>query len=207
MGAEAKVTARIDGEDRPGILQLEQDLLIFKGDGYRLKLSAQPGSVSLDGEWLCAGNARFQLGNAAAKWLDKIENPKGRIDKAGIRPGDRVCVLGKVDEAFVDELTQRLGAKPKNQLSGEFDWVVLCAETSSDLSRLEGLRPYIAAKGAVWVVYPKGVQRITQQQVLNNLRASGFVDTKVMSFSESHTALKGVLSDKHVHLREHEAAS
>lgn len=193
MGAEAKVVARIDGEDRAGILQLEQDLLIFKGDGYRLKLPAGRGLVSVDGDWLCAGKARFQLGKAAAKWLDKIENPKSRIDKTGIQPGNRVCVVGKLETHFLEELNERIGGTPKNRLSGEFDWVILAAESSSDLKRLEAIRKCLDLKGAVWVVYPKAVQPITEQQVLDSLRGSGFVDTKVMSFSGTHTALKGVI--------------
>jgi hypothetical protein len=44
--------------------------------------------------------------------------------------------------------------------------------------------------GAVWVVYPKGMAQIKENDVLAAGRAAGFVDTKVASFSATHTALK-----------------
>jgi hypothetical protein len=42
----------------------------------------------------------------------------------------------------------------------------------------------------VWVVYPKGIQAVTENDVLTAGRAAGLVDTKVCSFSSTHTALR-----------------
>jgi hypothetical protein len=46
--------------------------------------------------------------------------------------------------------------------------------------------------GPVWVVYPKGVKTITENDVIAAGRAIGMVDIKVASFSAEQTALKFV---------------
>ena len=50
----------------------------------------------------------------------------------------------------------------------------------------------LSSAGALWIVYPKGRQEITELQVLDAGRAAGLVDVKVVSFSATHTALKFV---------------
>jgi hypothetical protein len=42
----------------------------------------------------------------------------------------------------------------------------------------------------VWIIYPKGIQTITEGQVIAAGRAAGFIDVKVCGFSATHTALK-----------------
>jgi hypothetical protein len=46
------------------------------------------------------------------------------------------------------------------------------------------------------VVYPKGKQEITENDVLKAGRQAGLVDTKVALFSDTHTALKFVVPVK-----------
>jgi hypothetical protein len=43
------------------------------------------------------------------------------------------------------------------------------------------------------VVYPKGVQTIREIEVLDAGRTAGLKDTKVASFSPTHTALRFVI--------------
>jgi hypothetical protein len=54
------------------------------------------------------------------------------------------------------------------------------------------LVPSLPARGALWIVYPRGRKEITEIQVLDAGRRSGLVDIKVVSYSASHTALKFV---------------
>jgi hypothetical protein len=42
----------------------------------------------------------------------------------------------------------------------------------------------------VWIVYPKGLKSITENEVIAAGRAAGFSDVKVCAFSPTHTALK-----------------
>ena len=58
--------------------------------------------------------------------------------------------------------------------------------------RVKELAPSLSGAGALWIVYPKGKQDITELQVLDAGRAAGLVDVKVVSFSATHTALKFV---------------
>ena len=65
-----------------------------------------------------------------------------------------------------------------------------------DLDRLESLKPAIHPAGAIWIVHPKGVKEITQNDVMAATKAAGLVDTKVCAFSTTHTALKAVIPVK-----------
>ena len=47
--------------------------------------------------------------------------------------------------------------------------------------------------GALWIVYPKGVPEIREMDVLLAGREAGLKDTKVASFSATHTALRFVI--------------
>ncbi len=44
--------------------------------------------------------------------------------------------------------------------------------------------------GPVWVIYPKGVQAVRENDVRTAGLAAGLVDIKVCAFSATHTALK-----------------
>ena len=65
------------------------------------------------------------------------------------------------------------------------DLAFLAIRTKEELIELA----YIGDE-AVWVVYPKGLKTITQNDVIKAGRAAGLVDTKVCSFSATHTALR-----------------
>jgi len=67
------------------------------------------------------------------------------------------------------------------------------AEDKEALARLKSLAPFLKKSGALWVVYPKGQSRITENDVLAAGRKAGLVDVKVVSFSATHTALKFVI--------------
>jgi len=50
-------------------------------------------------------------------------------------------------------------------------------------------------KGAtgLWIVYPKGQESITENDVIAAGRKTGLKDVKVVGFSRTHTALKFVV--------------
>src|SRR5271166_858538 len=73
------------------------------------------------------------------------------------------------------------------------DLIFWGANKTADLARVERLIPSLVRNGALWVVYPKGKQEITELQVLSAGRAAGLVDVKVVSFSATQTALKFVI--------------
>ena len=51
----------------------------------------------------------------------------------------------------------------------------------------------MAPDGALWIIYPKGVQVVREIDVLMAGRKAGVKDIKVVGFSGTHTALKFVI--------------
>ena len=73
------------------------------------------------------------------------------------------------------------------------DAIFLSPESEDALKRLGPLQKRIKRNGAIWVVAPKGERHITENDVLSAGKETGFVDVKVVSFSETHTAHKFVI--------------
>lgn len=188
MGAEVECRATIEGVERQGRALLESDYVVFRGADYRLKLPLAGVPVrAVDGR-LELGRVVLHLGAHAAKWADKISNPKSLLDKLGVKSGLRVVVLGVKDPDFLAQLTV-----PGKRLKKDLDLVLLGAELPADLDRLPDVRQSLAPAGAVWIVYPKGTKIITQEDVMRATKAAGLVDVKVAAFSKTHTALKAVI--------------
>jgi hypothetical protein len=145
--------------------------------------------------------AVFVLGTDAPKWAEKIRNPRGLMEKLGVKTGMRVVVLGVEDAEFLSELSGRFGSPATGLGEADADLVFYEADRLRDLDRLGELRGAIRPAGAVWVVSPKGkaaldvpeAERVRDVDVMAVARDAGLVDTKVVSFSASRTALKLVI--------------
>jgi hypothetical protein len=136
----------------------------------------------------------FYLGRNADKWAEKIRNPRGLLDKLGVKPGMRIAVLGVEDIEFLDQLTARAGAPDKSIDAGDLDIILYEADSHDDLLWLAELRSAIKPAGAVWVVSPKGKGiEVRDVDVMAAARDVGLVDNKVASFSATHTALRLVI--------------
>ena len=170
--------------------------ILFRGD-QRLKIPIAEikSTIARDGElhlqW--AGNsATFELGEQAAKWAHAILHPKTTADKLGIKPGLTISALHLPGDATMQDARKAVAAFSDKKLLKASDMIFVGATTTSDLGGITKLIPSLAASGALWVVYPKGRQNITELQVLSAGRAAGLVDIKVVSYSPTHTALKFV---------------
>jgi hypothetical protein len=185
MGLEMKCRVDFAGESSEGKALLETSEIIFRG-AFRLKipfqgitlLEASQGKLSVQ---YAEGRAVFHIGKAAEKWAEKIRNPPSRLDKLGVKPGTRVHLIGRHDEDFRRELTQR-GAVSSAKKP---DLVFLAVKEKDQLVELA----YLTGT-PVWIIYPKGVKPITEGDVIAAGRAAGFIDVKVCGFSATHTALK-----------------
>jgi hypothetical protein len=122
------------------------------------------------------------------------DEPSSRplLDKLGVREGLRVSALGIADEAFVRSLRDR-GADVSTRRRPHTDLVFLGATRLADVARLEPLEPFLEREAAVWVVYPRGRPEIRETDVIGAGVACGFVDNKVVRFSDTHTALRFVI--------------
>ena len=115
------------------------------------------------------------------------------MEKLGVKPGYKVLVLGFQNEDFGMQLGGQGAYVKAERPEKDSDLVFLLAESQDDLEKVQQLKSYIKKDGAVWVVYPKGQPHIKEMDVIAAGRAAGLTDTKVVSFSATHTALKFVI--------------
>jgi hypothetical protein len=200
MGQEATCTLEHEGRSSEGRAFFETDEIIFRGT-FRLaiKLADIEDVFADDGvltvSW-AGKTAKFDLGRAATKWADKIANPPTVIDKLGLKARQKVALLGVDDDAFAKDIEAVTGARPLRRAGAGCDVVFLAADDRKTLTRVPALRKAIAADGAVWVIRPKGSDRISESDVMAAGREAGLYDVKVVRFSDTHTAEKFVIPKK-----------
>lgn len=196
MGNEALCAVEYDGEKAEAKVLLETEELVVRSP-FRLKIPfAEMKRVDADEkrlriEWQSHALS-LAIGRDAAKWAEKIRNPKSLVDKLGIKAGQKISIVGKLDDGFVDDLRQR-GADVSSRLRRDSNVVFFVAESRKELDRLVGMRESLAPDGALWVVRPKASSAISEREVMDAGKAAGLVDVKVARFSPTHTAEKFVI--------------
>lgn len=199
MGQEVVCTCWHGGQSCEGKLQLETDSLLFRGE-VRLRIPFVDISTvtSADGrlEVVFRGAAAsFDLGRRAEIWANAIRSPKTRIQKLGVKAGSRVLLNGEVDSDFRTELNACAAAIAPWDGAGsppDADLVFLAASVAGDLKRIAVCQPAVSRGAALWIVFPKGRSEIREVEVIQAGRSAGLTDTKVVRFSDTHTALRFV---------------
>jgi hypothetical protein len=198
MGAEATCTARFNGKSVTGRARLETDVLQFRGGDVRVaipfgqisKITARAGTLRVT----CPdGAASFDLGPAASIWAEKIQHPRSRLEKIGVKPGWRVSAIGIDEAAFQKELQDAVAELSVGRAVRDSDAIFFGATKESDLRRLATLKTRMKPNGALWVIRPKGSPDISETAVMAAGSAAGLVDVKVVRFSSTHTAEKFVI--------------
>jgi len=197
MGNEVKCTARVGKDVSEGKALLETSEILFRG-GFRLKIPfASIKSVkAVDGELrlqTADGWAVFELGPRAEKWREKILHPKSRIEKIGVKPGAKISVIGNFAADFLAEVKPLAGSVTKDKVAAECDLVFFAADSLKELSSVAKIRKSLEGATGLWIVYPKGQESITENDVIAAGRKTGLKDVKVVGFSATHTALKFVI--------------
>ncbi|CAN5468999.1 DUF3052 family protein [soil metagenome] len=194
MGKEAKgVWGQLSDGESDGKLLWEPPKLIFRGavrgifQGHALRDLRVEGN-----DLVLTDGTRFTLEPGQAdKWLHAIQNPPGRLDKLGVKPGQTVVVQGLNDSEFLDELSGRV--EPVEAYE-DIDLLFLGVEDLADFDQLEDLIGGLGPKGAIWIVAEKGKGApLKDTEVMAAARGQGLVDTKVCAFSKTHTALRFVV--------------
>lgn len=197
MGQEADCTVRFSGRALEGKALLETDTLLFRGD-FRLaipfkeiqSLEVTDGALKAT---FSEGVALFHLGPQAEKWAEKIRNPKGLIDKLGVKPSSKVSVLNVDEKTFREALRERTQTTFEGKGAKESDLLFIGVETEADLKKLKPLVRSIKKEGAIWVISPKGKKGVKESAIFAAAREAGLVAVKVARFSETHTANKFVI--------------
>jgi|HubBroStandDraft_5_1064220.scaffolds.fasta_scaffold274595_2 hypothetical protein len=193
MGKEIECRIRYQEQALTGKAYLETDHFLFRGT-QRLKVlfkdltkvEAEGGILRLE---FTGGPAELELGSAAEKWAEKILHPPSRLHKLGVKPGMAVRLVGQFDEDFLADLESSRIEKVLDQA----DLIFLAADSKAKLARIRKLAPALKPDGALWVVYPRGIEKIREIDVIHAGRANDLKDVKVASFSLTHTALKFVI--------------
>jgi hypothetical protein len=199
MGNEANCTVLWGKQRHEGKALLESSELIFRGnDSFRLKIafSSMKSVKAVNNELRVhtpEGLVVFELRQVAAKWCEKILHPKSRVEKLGVKPGSRVSLIGNFEPEFLAELAATTNNVTKGKVATGCDWIFFEAGAASELSQVAKLAKSIKGAAALWIIYPKGQKQITENDVLTGGRKAGLKDTKVVGFSQTHTALKFVI--------------
>ncbi len=197
MGKQLSCTLRHAGKSVAGRALLERSEIIFRGD-TRLKISfsAITKINTADGKLHVHtkdGLAIFDLGPKAAQWHQDIASPRSLVEKLGPKPGQSVSLIGPFPSDFVAKLKAHGAHITESKSAKGYPWIFLAAYEKSDLRCVPSIARQMQGATALWLVYPKGQNSITESAVRSAGLEAGLVDVKVVSFSATLTALKFVL--------------
>src|SRR5690349_11307185 len=186
MGNEATCKVRFGKHESEGKALLETNEVLFRGD-FRLKIpfSTIKSAKAMDGELrlqTAEGLAIFHVGAAAEKWCDKILHPKSRIEKWGVKSGAKVCLLGKLEPEFLAEVGELTKQVSRDKITAEPEWIFFSAYSKKDLGALAKISKSLKGAAALWVIYPKGQEHISENDVLAAGRKAALKDVKVVGF-------------------------
>ena len=105
----------------------------------------------------------------------------------------RVAVLGVKDKRFRRELRERTTDIAERRPKKGSDLIFLAAAETNGLKRLKRLQEFLKPNGAIWVVWPKGQPALKENDIILAAKAVGLIDNKVVSFSETLSALRLVI--------------
>jgi hypothetical protein len=197
MGQEVICTARWAGKSVRGKALLETAEIIFRGDERKkIPFSSIRAMEAKDGELRVKTDEEivvFKLGAPAEKWREKIANPKSVMEKLGVKPGETVAVVGKLDDEFLEKLKHEKSRVVPGKIEDGIRWIFLGADARAELGEVKKIVAKMKGSAALWVVYPKGQKHITEIDVIGAGRKAGLKDVKVVGFSATHTALKFVI--------------
>ncbi|HSE52364.1 MAG TPA: hypothetical protein VLB00_09240 [Gemmatimonadales bacterium] len=197
MGIET--TCRVETEAGAGDARvlLETEELIVRGAlKARIPLKSVDAAV-VDGRKLIVSHGKsrtvLHLGPEAARWADRILNPRSRLEKLGVKPDMVVSCQGVTDPALQDELTAAGATVSWGRIRKDSDLILLGVERDPEVSRIAPAAGSLRPSGAIWVIHPKGKEGVKDTAIFSAGRAAGLVATKVAKFSETHTAEKLVV--------------
>lgn len=198
MGLEARCQVDWRGETETVKAHLDSTGLDLRGpnrvhiDLAKIK-AAEPSKGALRLR-TAEGTMVLHLGEKAATWAQFIKYPRSRIEKLGIKPGQRVLLVGLEDEALEADLASRDCTVLRRETKTPVDVAMVLVDTPDKLRLIARYREAITPDGSLWVIRPKGKDTpVTEAQVRDAAKRAELVDIKVVSFSDTHSAEKLVI--------------
>lgn len=201
MGLETNCQLRLGRSSFAGRAHVDSLAFTFRGE-TRLDVplsTVRAAKTGRDGALVVQhGSGEFALAlgsdTLAAKWADKLLHPPSLCDKLGLKPGQRIAILGVDDAAFIRDVTARVGAPPLAGATKDLDVILFATETPAALAQLPALKKRLQSAGALWIVARKGkAATVKDAEIRLAARQAGLVDNKTCSFSDTHTALRLVI--------------
>jgi hypothetical protein len=198
MGVEHSTTVWIGDETAHCKVFLESKELIIRGDLKRkciiekisqLKVNQGKLTFTHDGETVA-----IDLGSGAEKWLERIQNPRTRVQKLGVKPGMKIALLGEFEADVPAEIEQAAETVSLRKLDANLDMVLLFVEETKALSQLKQIPKSLAKSGCIWVLFPKGRKDIRHEDVVDHAKKAGLSESKSMAFSEKFSGLRLTVS-------------
>lgn len=179
MGLEAKCRAAIGGKKILGTLHVDAQELRFRAPALDWRLPLPGTEAKHAAGWLQVADAKFELGEAAERWLQKILYPPSRLDKLGIGPGHTVRIHGGAPADFLRECEAYL-APGKTAAS----IAIYFLQSPDDLPGIP------APELPTWLIYPKGGKQIREAEVMAWAKNYGLGASKTLSFDAQRTGLR-----------------
>jgi hypothetical protein len=136
--------------------------------------------------------ATFVLGPKAARWAERIRDPKSLIHKLCFRPEHRVVLLGASDEEVARDVRPR-AADTSTRLQRHAEVILFGTASDSEWAPRDAPRLHQAGRDDL-IVTPKAPNGIKDTAVIAAGRSAVLVDVKVAAFAPAHAATKSVLS-------------
>lgn len=112
------------------------------------------------------------------------------IDRLGLRPGDRLSMVGYWDDELA-RLANARGVAVGAVFDGEFDLLIALVRSREELAGLGRLMAALSPRGALWVLRHKGPGRaLDDVDVIAAGRDLGLVDNKITAYSPSLAAMR-----------------
>jgi len=131
------------------------------------------------------------MGKIGADGRD-IPSTRPLLDKLGLKPGQKVSIIGLDDRSFVQQLRDRsidVSSRPRKNS----DFIFFYLDDRRDLPHLARLRGYLKPAAAIWVLWRKGRREFREDDIRAFGPKTGLVDVKVVAFSTTLSALKMVI--------------
>lgn len=193
-GREAPCTLRFGERVSEGTAYLDAHGLVLRQE-RRLAVPVSDLTVVESGDGRVevtfpGGTAVLHLDGAAQRWTERLaREPRSRLDRLGVRPGQCVAVVGTVDDAFVDELRSRAAVVVTGRsVPAGADIIFLVASQREQLGRVPALSNCLAQGGVLWVVRPRGAREITEHDVAASARAAEMRVGRAVRISPAHVA-------------------
>lgn len=131
------------------------------------------------------------IAKKTAKKKKDTGSGKPRRDKLGVKPGQRVHLVGPHDASVTADV-KALKATLTDDVR-DADWIFWALAGPADLSRMNSLRASMRDDASIWAVWPKGRPELKEDQIRDHALHLDLVDVKVMSWSETLSGLKIVV--------------